>query len=181
MDTGKPRTVTLRISSDFSKGKNALWICLNDGKVRFYYVGNYSQFRQVSVSLRNLNISLLERAASWLIFLCETGALTDKETDYGLRNICTVKPAASNQRFKWRVSPPWNACVQVENGNYIRIYRDLYIVRWTLLAIQSPHKPLYEGLTLEMRHNYIWQTQGSKKSLPGFAISALPRLQLLNN
>ena len=55
-----------------------------------------------------------------------------------------------------------------------RIYR-------TVVAIQSPHKPLYEGLTLEMGHNYIWQTQGSKKSLPGFAISASPRLQLLNN
>ena len=26
MNTGKPRTVTLRISSDFSKGKYALWI-----------------------------------------------------------------------------------------------------------------------------------------------------------
>ena len=55
-----------------------------------------------------------------------------------------------------------------------RIYR-------TVVAIQSPHKPLYEGLTLEMGHNYIWQTQGSKKLLLGFAISALPRLQLLNN
>ena len=54
MDTGKPRTVTPRISSDFSKGKNALWICLNDGKVRFYYICNYSEFRQVSVSLRKL-------------------------------------------------------------------------------------------------------------------------------
>ena len=49
------------------------------------------------------------------------------------------------------------------------------------MAIQSPHQPLYEGLTLEMGHNYIWQTQGSKKPLSGFAISALPRLQLLNN
>ena len=55
-----------------------------------------------------------------------------------------------------------------------RIYR-------TVVAIQSPHQPLYEGLTLEMRHNYILQTQGSKKPLPGFAISALPRLQLLNS
>ena len=42
----------------------------------------------------------------------------------------------------------------------------------TVVAIQSPHQPLYEGL--EMRHNHIWQTQGSKKALPGFAISALP-------
>ena len=51
----------------------------------------------------------------------------------------------------------------------------------TVVAIQSPHQPLYEGLTLEMRHNYILQTQGSKKPLPGFAFSALPRLQLLNS
>ena len=29
-----------------------------------------------------------------------------------------------------------------------RIYR-------TVVAIQSPYEPLYEGLTLEMRHNYV--------------------------
>ena len=51
----------------------------------------------------------------------------------------------------------------------------------TVVAIQLPHQPLYEGLTLEMTHNYIWQIQGSKKPLPGFAISALPRLQLAKN
>ena len=63
----------------------------------------------------------------------DSGALTDNETDYGLKKIYTVEPAAGVQRFKWRVSRPWNACVQEDNGNSIRIYRDLWIVRWTFL------------------------------------------------
>ena len=50
-----------------------------------------------------------------------------------LRKLYTVEPAAGVQRFKWRVSRPWNACVQEDNGNSIRIYRDLWIVRWTFL------------------------------------------------
>ena len=93
-----------------------------NGKVRFYHVCKYSEFKKVSVSLRKL-----KHLSSWArnVVTYLTGTLTDKETDYGLRKICTVEPAASNQRFKWRVSPPWNACVQVENGNSIRIYRDL--------------------------------------------------------
>ena len=47
--------------------------------------------------------------------------------------ICRVESAASIQRFKWRVSRPWNASLQAENGNVIQIYRDPWIVRWTLL------------------------------------------------
>ena len=37
MNTRKPRTVTLRISSDFSKGKYAILICLNVSRIDFSF------------------------------------------------------------------------------------------------------------------------------------------------
>ena len=69
---------------------------------------SYKEVEILTLNLRefkflweNLNISLGERAASWLIFLCETLAL--KQTNKlitAFRNICTEEPAAGLENKK---------------------------------------------------------------------------------
>ena len=96
------------------------------GKVRCVY--NISEFKKVS--LRKLK-HLSSWACSVITYLLmgDSGASTDKKRITALRKIFTVEPAASIQKLKWMASRPWNAFVQVENGNSIRICCDLWIDR----------------------------------------------------
>ena len=69
---------------------------------------SYKEVEILTLNLRefkflweNLNLSLGERAATWLIFLCETLAL--KQTNKlitAFRNICTEEPAAGLENKK---------------------------------------------------------------------------------